>query len=195
MWSFHTFCSFSRRVVIARRDGYIILCNEDIENHKSSDTSQFDNRQNSTALPIRSVSRFPEKLPIICSTLVSVTLSGHTKWSLWCGTNNEMIIALDINNGYISNCQKLYNRSRYEVNQEDHVASIVTTESCSAGVSKTNVWAFTRPANVLYCWDTVKEIILNKIDMNKHAPEPSKQHDPEKFPSHNFGGISILYVV
>ena len=161
-------------MVVARKDGYIILCNEDIENHKSSDTPQFDNRQNFTMLPVRSVFRFPEKLPVICSTLVSVTLSGVTKWSLWCGTNSEMIIGLDIAHSHISNCQKLYNRSRYEVNQEDHVASIVTTEFKMAGVTRTNAWAFTSPANVLYCWDTVKETLLNKIDMKQHTADPSK---------------------
>lgn len=182
-YNYHLLCfrgTFFRRVVVARRDGCIILCNEDIENHNSSDIAQFDNRQNSTALPVRSVSKFPEKLPILCSTIVSVTLSGHTKWSIWCGTNNEMIIAMDITQNFISNSQKLYNRSRYEVNKEDCVTSIATTESRGGGVAKTNVWALTQPANVLYCWDTVKERVLNKIDMNQHTFDPSKGSSPPK---------------
>lgn len=166
--------TFPRRVVVARNDGYIILCNEDIENHKSSDVSNFDNRQNATVLPVRSVSKFPEKLPLLCSTLVSVTLSGHTKWSLWCGTRNEMIVAVDIMQSQLSNSQKLYNRSRYEVNETDCVVSIVTTESHLAGVVRTNAWAFTRPGNVLYCWDTVKERVLSKIDMSHHTTDQSE---------------------
>lgn len=161
-------------MVIARQDGYIILCNEDIENHKSSDVSNFDNRHNATALPVRSVFKFPENLPVLCSTLVSVTLSGHTRWSLWCGTKREMIISLEITQSQVSNCQKLYSRSRYEVNEEEHVASIVTTESSEAGLIKTNVWAFTCPAGVLYCWDTVKEVVLSRIDMKQHTMEPSE---------------------
>ena len=163
-----------RRVVVARSDGYIILCNEDIENHKSSDVSNFDNRQNATVLPVRSVSRFPENLPLICSTLVSVTLSGHTRWSLWSGTQNEMVISVDIMQNQLSNSQKLYNRSRYEVNPTDHVVSIVTTESHNAGVVRTNAWAYTKPGNILYCWDTVKERVLKRIDMSQHTLDSSE---------------------
>ena len=167
-----------RRVVVVRKDGYLILCNEDIENHKSTDISTFDNRQNSTMLPVRAVSRFPElHLPVLCSTLVPVTLSGLTKWGLWCGTHNEMIMALDITQGHLSNCQKLYNRSRYETSDTDHVVSIVTTESRSAGVVKTHAWAFTSPSNVLYCWDTVKERVISKINMRQHTADTSESYN------------------
>lgn len=167
--------NYYRRVVVARKDGYLILCKEDTENRQSADVSNFDNRQNRTSLPVRSVSKFPEPLPILCSTIVSVTLSGHSKWSIWCGTYHEMIISLDITENFIHNCQKLYNRSRYEANREDHVASIITTETqVSPGVSVTNVWAFTRPRGVLYCWDTVKEKILSQIDMRQYSPDPSE---------------------
>ena len=163
-------------MIVVRKDGYVILCNEDIENHKSSDTAQFDNRQNATVLPVRSVSRFPEKVPTVCSTLVSVTLSGHTKWGLWCGTHGEMLMALDVTQNQLSNCQKLYCRSRYEVADGDHVTSVVTTESqgAAAGVVKTLVWAFTSPAAVLYCWDPVSEKMLSKVDMRQHTIDQSE---------------------
>lgn len=162
---------------MVRNDGYIMLCNEDIENHKSSDVSNFDNRQNATVLPVRCVSRFPEKqLPVVCSTLVSVTLSGHTKWALWCGTHNEMIMALDVTQNQLSNCQKLYTRSRYEVNETDRVVSIVSTESRASGVVRTHAWALTEPANILYCWDTVRERILSKVEMRNHTVDPSECH-------------------
>ena len=163
-----------RRVVVARKDGYLIICKEDTENRNLADTSTFDNRQNSTALPVRYVSRFPEPLPVLCSTAVSVTLSGHTKWSIWCGTYNEMIISLDVTDNLTNHSQKLYNRPRYEVNYNDHVASIVTTETRGGpGVSTSNVWAFTRPSGILYCWDPVKEVVLNRIDMRQYSPDPS----------------------
>ena len=161
--------------MVARKDGYIMLCNDDVENHKSSDVSNFDNRQNATVLPIKSVSKFPERVPVLCSTLVCVTLSGHTKWALWCGTKSEMIMSLDITPTYLSNCQKLYNRSRYDVSEDDQVVSIVTTETCArGGVVKSNVWAFTRPGNVLYCWDPVGERVLSKVDMQVHTLEKSE---------------------
>ena len=161
--------------MVARKDGYILLCNQDVENHKFSDVSNFDNKQNATDLPVKSVSKFPERASILCSTLVCVTLSGHTKWSLWCGTKNEMIMALDINSTFLSNFQKLYNRSRYEVAETDEVVSIVTTETYArGGVVKSNVWAYTRPGNVLYCWDPVGERVLSKVDMRVHTPENSK---------------------
>lgn len=174
LWDLAALFVACRRVVVVRKDGYVILCNKDVENHKSADVSNYDNRQNATVLPVRSVSKFPEKVPVLCSTLVSVTLSGHTKWSVWCGTQHEMIMALDVTSSYLSNCQKLYNRSRYEVTEEDHVTSIVTTEACTGGVVRTNVWALTCPGKVLYCWDPVAERVLSKVDMKTHTTEPSE---------------------
>ena len=164
-----------RRVVVARDDGYLILCKEDTENSKLSDTGSFDNRQTFTSLPVRSVSRFPEQLPILCITTVSAPQSGHTKWNIWCGTYYEMIICLDVNENLISSTQKLYHRSRYEIDYHNHVASIVATETQTSGrASMTSVWAFTRPSDILYCWDTIKERILSQIDMKQYSPDPSE---------------------
>ena len=86
-----------------------------------------------------------------------------------------MIMSLDINQGYISNCQKLYCRSRYEVEKDDRVVSIVTSQSeGTPGVSKSTVWAYTQPGNVLYCWDPHREVVLNRIDMREYTVDPSK---------------------
>ena len=167
---------------MVRKDGYLLLCKEDIENRKLADVSNFDHRQNQTALPVVAATRFPETLPVLCSTAVSVTLSGTTKWSIWCGTENEMVVSLELSENFISNAQKLYNRSRYDVEKTDCVTSIVTTEAQLApGVSATNVWAFTSPSNVLYCWDTVKERVLNKINMKEYSPDPSELNLHIKF--------------
>lgn len=174
-------------MVVVRQDGLIILCNDDIDNHKSPDVSSFDCREHATLLPVRSISKFPEPVPVLCSTLASFTLSGATKWSLWCGTQHEMLMALEITQTYLSNSQKLYNRSRYEVEKGDQVASVVTTESSEAGVTRSNVWAYTQPGNVLYCWDTVRERVLSKVDMSQHTlesgeplPSPSVVHLPAR---------------
>ena len=159
---------------MVRSDGYLVMCKEDIENRHLADVSNFDNRQNQTALPVVAATRFPETLPVLCSTAVSVTLSGTTKWSIWCGTENEMVVSLELSENFISNAQKLYNRSRYEVDKTDRVTSIVTTEAQGApGVSVTHVWAFTSPANVLYCWDTVRENVMSKINLAEYCPDQS----------------------
>ncbi len=86
-----------------------------------------------------------------------------------------MVISSEISENFISNAQKLYNRSRYQVDKTDRVTSIVTTEAQVApGVSATHVWAYTSPSNILYCWDTVQERVLSKIDMKDYTPNQSE---------------------
>ena len=131
-----------------------------------TDNSHFDNKVNSTLLPVRAVFRSPEKLPVLCSTVV--TASGENKATLWCGTKNEMLFLFDILTSQITYCRKLYNRSRYDTSPEFHVTAIASSEMDD---KTTYVWALTEPNNILVCWDAKKEEQLNRINVEQFTME------------------------
>lgn len=150
-------CLIHRQVLVTRKDGNILLFNEDILDCKIPDCSNFDNRVNSTLLPVRAVSKPPEKVPFLCTTLVA----DKNRKSIWCGTKHEMILIYNITATQIMFSNKKYNRPRYQADEDEEVCSLVLTES--RGVQY--MWALTRPGNVLYCWSVTSEERLASLDM------------------------------
>ena len=126
------------------------------------DNSHFDNHINSTQLPVRSVFKTPEKLPILSSTLVT---AGSSQRSLWCGTKYEIILIFDIAASQIEYCRKKYSRSRYEVAENEEVVSLVSTEG-----EGQYVWALTTPTSSLYCWSVSKEELLATFNVSQLTP-------------------------
>ena len=131
------------------------------------DNSQFDNKVNSTLLPVRAAFKTPEKLPVLCSILIAT--GDENKAVLWCGTRNEMMLLVDIYPSQVTYCRKLYNRSRYDTSPEYCVTAIA---KCEVDESTAYVWAMTQPNNVLICWDAKKESQLNKINIEQFTMEP-----------------------
>lgn len=150
-----------------RRDGCILIFNDAIQERMIPDNTHFDNKVNSTLLPVRAVFKTPEKLPVICS--VVTVIGGENKATLWCGTKNEMMLLFDILNSQITYCRKLYNRSRYETSPEFCVTALASSEMDD---KTTFVWALTEPNNTLVCWDAKKEEQLNKISVEQFTMEP-----------------------
>ena len=135
-----------------------------------TDNNQFDNKVNATLLPVRAAFKTPEKLPVLCSLLV--TMGDENKATLWCGTKNEMLLLMDIYTFQVTYCRKLYNRSRYDTSLEYCVTAIA---KCEVDDSTTYVWAITQPNNVLVCWDARKETQLNKVNIEQFTTEPGKE--------------------
>ena len=163
-----------RQVIMIRRDGCILIFNDAIQERMIPDNTHFDNKVNSTLLPVRAVFKTPEKLPVLCSLVTST--SGENKATLWCGTKNEMMLLFDILNSQITYCRKLYNRSRYETSPEFRVTALASTEMDN---KTAYVWALTEPNNVLVCWDAKKEEQLSKIDVEQFTVDRGKT--PAKF--------------
>lgn len=154
-------------MVVIRRDGCILIFNDTIQERMITDNSQFDNRVNSTLLPVRATFKTPEKLPVLCSLVV--TTGDENKATLWCGTKNEMLLLFDILSSQITYCRKLYSRSRYDTSPEFRVTTVA---KCEVDDSTTYVWALTEPNNVLTCWDARKETQLNKVNIDQFTTEP-----------------------
>lgn len=160
---------YTRQVVVIRKDGCILIFNDTIQERMIPDNSHFDNKVRSTLLPVRATFKTPEKLPVLCSAIIST--GEDNKATLWCGTKNEMMLLFDILPSQITYCRKLYNRSRYETSSEYCVTAIA---SCEVDSTATYVWALTQPNNVLVCWDARKETQLNKINIEQFTAEPGE---------------------
>ena len=163
----HCLLTHTRQVVVIRRDGCILIFNDTIQERMIPDNTHFDNKVKSTLLPVRATFKTPEKLPVLCSAMVST--GEENKAILWCGTRNEMLLLFDILPSQIVYCRKLYNRSRYDTSPEYFVNAIT---SCEEDGRATYVWAHTLPNNVLVCWDARKETQLNKVNVEQFTIEP-----------------------
>ena len=161
-----------RQVLVTRRDGCVLLFNETIEETKLPDDSCYDNRVNGTQLPVRSVFKTPEKLPILCSTIVHYP--GENRKSVWCGTKHEILLVFDVYPSQIQYCRKKYNRSRYDNLEEDCVASITVVEEECDGHVTSYVWALSRPGNVFYCWNTSNEQLLTTVSIDQFTTNEGK---------------------
>lgn len=158
--------STNHQVLVTRRDGCILLFDEGILEHKLPDDSRYDNHINATQLPVRSVFKTPEKLPIACSHMVK--LPDERKVVVWCGTKMDMLLAFDIFPSRIEYCRKLYNRPRYKTSYDHCITQVVAMET----EGKTRVWALSQPSSVLYCWDGKSEVLLQTIQCDQFTSDP-----------------------
>ena len=132
-------------MIIIRFDGCLLLFDEYLLEHKLPDTIHFDNRINMTQLPVRSVSNL--KLSITCA----LTLPQHNNDTtyLWCGSTNEVILAMTVSLSCINHCDKLMTRTYVETTAKDTISHMCYM------IKDTNkfVWALSDPGHVLYLWD------------------------------------------
>lgn len=158
--------STNHQVLVTRRDGCILLFDEGILEHRLPDDSRYDNRVNATPLPVRSVFKTPERLPIVCAQLVK--RPDETKVVVWCGTRMDMLLAFDVFPSRIEYCRKLYNRPRYKSSEEHCVTQVVAMVT----EGKTCVWALSQPGSVLYCWDSKREVLLQIVECGQFTSDP-----------------------
>ena len=160
-----------RQVLVTRSDGCVLLFDEVTQEHKLPDDSRYDNRLNGTQLPVRSVFRTPEKLPIFVAVVVGGTSAGGQR-TVWCGSSYEMALLIDIEPTGLSYCRKCHCRPRNDITAKDHVTDLTLMERGEGEPSV--VWMLTSPDNCVYCWSTVKEKLLMKVECSVYSSSPGK---------------------
>ena len=153
-----------RHVLLTRSDGCVLLFDEVTQEHKLPDDSRFDNRLNGTQLPVRSVFRTPEKLPIFKALVVGSSSEG--KKTVWCGSKYEMILLIDVYNMGLGYCRKCHNRPQNDITAEDCVADLTLMVRGEEQL----VWALTQPHNSVYCWSN--ETLLMSVQCSVYSPSP-----------------------
>ena len=124
------------------------------------DNSHFDNKDTATLLPVRSVFKSPEKLPILSTAIVTMDTSER---SIWCGTKYEIILIFDITPTQISSCEKKYHKSRYEASEDEEVCSLVVVK----GRKELYVWTLTTPSYELHCWSARSRSLISTVDVTQ----------------------------
>ena len=158
-----------RQVLVVRSDGCVLLFDEVTQEHKLPDDSRYDNRLNGTQLPVRSVFRTPEKLPVFAAQVVGGK-SGERK-TVWCGTNYEMALLIDIQATGLGYCRKCHCRPRNDIAPGDHVSDLTLMEREG---EEAVVWMLTQPDNCIYCWSSERERLLLRVDCSLYSSSPGE---------------------
>ena len=155
-----------RQVLVTRSDGCLLLFDEVTQEHKLPDAGNYDNRVNGTQLPVRSVFKTIEKLPIFKALVVGG--ASEDKKVVWCATRFEMLLLVDVYASRIEYCRKCYNRPRNDLTPDDHVADLALMIRGEEQL----VWALTQPHNCVHCWSTSTEKLLMTVDCSVYSPSP-----------------------
>jgi hypothetical protein len=156
-----------RQVLVTRSDGCVLIFDEVTQEHKLPDDSRYDNRLNGTQLPVRSVFRTPEKLPIFTALVVGG--GSEDRKTVWCGSRYEMALLIDVQATGLGYCRKCHCRPRNDITAEDRVAGLSLMEREEG---ERVVWALTQPGNAVYCWSAERERLLLTVDCSSYSPSP-----------------------
>ena len=157
-----------RQVLVTRGDGCVLLFDEVTQEHKLPDDSRYDNRLNGTQLPVRSVFRTPEKLPIFAAEVVGGKTEAVT---VWCGSSYEMALLVDVQPTGLGYCRKCHCRPRNDITPGDRILGLTLMErEGEEGV----VWMLTQPANTVYGWSTASERLITRVECSVYSSSPGE---------------------
>lgn len=131
-----------------RKDGYLMLLDEVLLEHKIPDTSHFDAHVNATQLPVRSVFNLKTSL----SSVLTLSSNQETSYA-WISSSNEVVTILEIRTSIISHCHKLQARSYSETDKTD-VLCHMTCVKLGGRDERSVVCGFSNPGCVLYIWES-----------------------------------------
>ena len=161
-------------MVVARKDGCFLLFDENLSEHRIPDCSHFDNFRNDTQLPVKSVFNTGQTL----LTAALVTSPKTEQSTLWCGSNNEQLVTLDVNQLRMENFEKLRARSYVETSTTDTICKMCVMEVDRDGGEKTvHVWALSSPGRILYLWDAEKKSLLSSYFCDEYVTEQGSTHN------------------
>lgn len=147
-------------VVVIRKDGCLLLFDDEISQHKFSDDPKFDNCRLDTPLPVKSVGKTRNDR-LIYSALVRK--SGSIKSEIWCGCDR----------GEVQLFVFSYSRLEYATNvsfpspgkwtrkEECYVAQLVLGKNSTS--QRDQVWGLVQPEGVLMCWDAQSKQAVKQL--------------------------------
>ena len=93
--------------------------------------------------------------------------------TVWCGSSFEMALLIDIQPTGLGYCRKCHCRPRNDITAKDHVTDLTLMERGEqeeGGV----VWMLTRPHNCVYCWCSVSERLVMKVECSVYSSSPGE---------------------
>lgn len=161
--------SLSLQVLVVRKDGCLILFDDYLLEQKIPDTHSFDNRVNATQLPVRSVAYLRQ--PIHC---VLTLQRNDTTSSVWCGTNNEVLLSMDVTSSQIHYYQKHQARTYAQTSAVDILSHLRTMVMEKNGKKIKLIWALSSPGRMLYLWDADKGSLVMTLSCDDFTTDDSE---------------------
>ena len=130
------------------------------------DCSHYDNFLNATQLPVKSV--FKSNHVLLSAQVVnSISLE---QCVVWCGSVNNVVVTIDINETQLSNFERLHARPFAESSVDDLICKMCLMRD---GTGRSYMWTLSCPKSVLYLWDTEKKCLLSSYSCDDFGIDTS----------------------
>ena len=159
----------SLQVLVVRQDGCLILFDDYLLEQRIPDTHNFDNRVNATQLPVRSVTYLKQPIYSVLTLQHNDTTS-----TLWCGTNNEVLLSMDVTLSHIHHCKKHQARTYAQTSAVDILSHLRTMIMEKNGKKIKLIWALSSPGRMLYLWDADKGSLVMTLSCDDFTTDDSK---------------------
>ena len=158
------------QVLLVRSDGSLLLFDETVNEHKMTDVKGFDGRvYEDTFLPVKSVLKTPERnAALLCAQLVCI--QGSDCASVWCGSQNEIIYAIDVSLSLVHHCRRLKHRDLSQTSAADKVVHMAVMERDK----NVYLWTHTHPHGMLYLWNCKTEKLVTSLACKEYTSQTSK---------------------
>lgn len=155
----HMPLSDDHAVVVIRKDGCLLLFDDEISQHKFSDDPKFDNCRLDTPLPVKSVGKTRNDR-LIYSALVRD--SSRIKSEIWCGCDRgevQLFVFSYSRLEYATNVSS--SLGKWTRKEECYVAQLVLGKNSTS--QRDQVWGLVQPEGILMCWDAQSKQAVKQL--------------------------------
>ncbi len=167
MHVYHVLLSF--QVIVVRKDGCLLLFDENLSEHIIPDCSHYDGFINSTQLPVKSV--FSTKH--VTSSVQAI--STQDSFNIWCGSDSNVVVTVEIMGMQFSNFERLHAKPFAESSADDMVCKMCLMKTLDReGREVVYMWTLSNPEGVLYLWDVCNKCVLMTYSCSNFGIQESK---------------------
>ena len=137
-------------VIIIRKDGHILLFDDEISEHQLPDDGEFDHCHLTTLLPVKAVTKTRNTLRVHCAM---IRRTQSSKYEIMCGCDGGSVQLFNFSYGRIEYATTISygsflqpQKSRFE---DVYVSHLVGGKENG----RDTFWALVKPEGILMCWD------------------------------------------
>ena len=159
----HMPLSDDHSVVVIRKDGCLLLFDDEISQHKFSDDPQFDNCRFDTPLPVKSVVKTRNDR-LVYSALVRD--ASNVTSEIWCGCDKGEVQLFQFSYGKLEYATNVSYSSfpgpaKWTRKEECYVAQLVLGKN--SATKRDQVWGLVQPEGVIMCWDAQSKQAVKQL--------------------------------
>ena len=165
-----------RSVVVIRKDGCLLLFDDEIIQHKFSDDPKFDNCRLDTPLPVKCVVRTRNERPVYSAL---VRASSTIKSEVWCGCDKGEVQLFVFSYGkleYSTNVSygNFPNPGKSTRSEECYMAQLALGRNSAS--QRDQVWSLVQPEGVIMCWDAQTKQAVKQLRCSNFTSYQGEQY-------------------